>query len=319
MLQQPTNRLVWDLDWNLLKTFMVVVEERSITRAADRLGLKQPSVSNALRRLEDRVGRKLIERGPTHFQVSGAGTLLYEECVEIFGTIARIPTLVRDVTEEITGKVTIAVASHVVSPVFDEVLAEFHQAHPRSTFTISVSTSVEVAKKVREKHASFGLCLVSREDPKLDYKVIYREFFGFFCGPRHRLFGRRNLGLSDLRGETSVSFQTDHPSDALRTVALLRARAQLDENVVGISSSLEEVRRMIVAGLGIGPLPLHVARRDVADGLLWRLPPYKDAPPVDIYLVSNRQTPLNRAETEFLRLLNARIDGTPFSSRVYSE
>lgn len=318
MIPSLPSRLVWDLDWNLLKTFMVVVEERSITRAADRLGLKQPSVSNALRRLEDRVGRKLIERGPTHFQVSRAGTLLYEECVEIFGTIARIPILVRDVTEEITGKVTIAVASHVISPVFDEVLAEFHQTHPKATFTISVGTSVEAAKKVREKHASFGLCLVSREDPKLDYKVIYREFFGFFCGPRHRLFGRRHLSLSDLRGETSVSFQTDHPSDALRTVALLRARAQLDENVVGISSSLEEVRRMIVAGLGIGPLPLHVARRDVEDGLLWRLPPYRDPPQVDIYLVSNRQTPLNRAETEFLRLFNERIDRTPFSSRVYS-
>ena len=53
---------------------------------------------------------------------------------------------------------------------------------------------------------------------------------------------------------------------------------------------------MIVAGLGIGPLPLHVARRDVADGVLWRLPPYETPPAIDVFLLVNPEKIVNRAE-----------------------
>lgn len=226
--------------------------------------------------------------------------------------------LIRDVQDEITGHVTIALASHIVSPLFDAALADFHQANPRATFTLAVSTSQETMAAVVQKRVSFGLCLVHQRDPRLACRVIYREFFGFYCGPQHRLFGRSGLTMDDLRDETSVSFQTDTPSDALRPVALIRAEAGIDQGPIGISSSLEEVRRMIVAGLGIGPLPLHVAARDVADGLLWRLPPYTDPPAIDIFLVSNPLAHLNRAEDGLLRLIERRIEETPFAERTYA-
>ncbi|UVK45060.1 LysR family transcriptional regulator [Mesorhizobium sp. AR07] len=310
-------RLVWDLDWNLLRTFVVIAEVKSITRAAERLNLKQPSVSNALRRLEDRVGRRLVERDATRFELTEVGRLLYEQSVEVFGTISQLPLLMRGISDDVTGHVMIAMASHVVSPLFDQALSEFHRNYPRASITISVAASTEVAKQVRERRASFGICLVSQRDPALEYAMVYREFFGFFCGPQHRLFGQTGLTLADLRGEPSVSFQTDHISDALRPVALLRSEARLNADVVGVSSSLEEVRRMIVAGLGIGPLPLHVARRDVADGMLWRLPPYDAPPAIDIFLLVNPDKAMNRAEKALLSGLQALIAETPLEDRIY--
>ncbi|BCH29988.1 LysR family transcriptional regulator [Mesorhizobium sp. L-8-10] len=317
MVGSRLERLVWDLDWNLLRTFVVIAEVKSITRAAERLNLKQPSVSNALRRLEERVGRRLVERDATRFELTEVGRLLYEQGIEVFGTISQLPMLVRGVSDDVTGHVNIAVASHVVSPLFDRALAAFHSKHPRASLTISVAPSTEVTKQVRERRASFGICLVSQRDPMIDYTMVYREFFGFFCGPDHRLFGREELSLADLEGESSVSFQTDHISDALRPVALLRSEAKLDADVVGVSSSLEEVRRMIVAGLGIGPLPLHVARRDAADGLLWRLPPYDAPPEIDIFLLVNPEKTLNRAEAALISTLQALIAETPLAERIY--
>jgi len=311
-------RLVWDLDWNLLRTFVVIAEVKSITRAAERLNLKQPSVSNALRRLEDRVGRRLVERDATRFELTEVGRLLYEQSVEVFGTISQLPLLMRGISDDVTGHVMIATASHVVSPLFDRALSEFHRNYPRASITISVAASTEVAKQVRERRASFGICLVSQRDPALEYAMVYREFFGFFCGPQHRLYGREGLTLADLRDEPSVSFQTDHISDALRPVALLRSEARLNADVVGVSSSLEEVRRMIVAGLGIGPLPLHVARRDVADGTLWRLPPYDAPPAIDIFLLVNPDKAMNRAEKALLSGLQAIIAETPLDGRIYN-
>ena len=50
-------QLAWKLDWNLLRTYMVIVQEGSITGGANRLSLAQPSVSNALKRLEERLGK----------------------------------------------------------------------------------------------------------------------------------------------------------------------------------------------------------------------------------------------------------------------
>lgn len=311
-------RLVWDLDWNLLRTFVVIAEVKSITRAAERLNLKQPSVSNALRRLEDRVGRRLVDRDATRFELTEVGRLIYEQSVEVFGSISQLPLLMRGISDDVTGHVMIATASHVVSPLFDRALAEFHRNYPRASITISVAASTEVAKQVRERRASFGICLVSQRDPALDYAMVYREFFGFFCGPQHRLYGKAGLKLADLRGEPSVSFQTDHISDALRPVALLRSEARLNADVVGVSSSLEEVRRMIVAGLGIGPLPLHVARRDVADGTLWRLPPYDAPPAIDIFLLTNPDKATNCAEKALLSGLQALITETPLDERIYN-
>lgn len=310
-------RVVWDLDWNLIRTFLVIVEEKGITAAANSLSLKQPTVSNALRRLEQRLAKRLIVRAPGKFEVTPAGRLLYSEALEIFGSISRLSILIRDMDEDVSGHVTLAMASHVVSPILDEVLSTFHRSYPGATLGIDVLTSQDVVQAVRQRQASIGICLVHEKQPRLHYARLFREYFGFFCGPEHRLFGRTGLSLADLRGETSVSFKTDRLTDALRSVALVRAEAELEDRVVGVSSSLEEVRRMILAGLGIGPLPIHVANRDVEAGLLWRLPPYEAPPAIDIYVVTNPSTRLNRAEQHLIAMISQRIEEIPFQERDY--
>ena len=310
-------RLARELDWNLLRTFVTLAEAGSVTAAADRLRLKQPTVSSALKRLEARLGRKLIDRSPGHFHLTDAGNLLYREAIDIQGAILRLGTLMRDVAEEVRGHVRIAVASHVLSPVFNDALSAFHTAHPAATISIDVAASKFAIAEVVARRASLAICLVHERSPRLEYRRLYREFFGLFCGPTHPLFGRSNLAIAELAGHSSVSFVTDQMDDALRPVALLRARAGLDKQVVGTSANLEEVRRMIIAGLGIGPLPIHVVKRDIEDGLLWRLPPYEDVPEIDVNVVWNPSARNNRAEELLLAELLERIERIPMADRTY--
>lgn len=301
----PTDRARRGFDWNLLHTFVAIVQEGSITRAADRLRLRQPTVSNALGRLEAQLGRRLIERGRGRFEPTEHGAVLYRECQDICGTIGRLQQAMEDSDSELSGHLRIHMASHVVFPPLDETLADFHARHPKVTLDIEVATSSSVIQAVASKEATLGICLVAERQPQLAYRRLFREYFGFFCGPRHRLHGRGELALEDLRGESFVSFKTDRLTDALRPVAVLRARLQMHGRIVGTSSNLEEVRRMIVAGLGIGPLPIHVVERDVRAGLLWRLPPYEDPPAIDIFLVTHPRAKLGRAERLFLDALVA--------------
>ncbi|MCP4711762.1 MAG: LysR family transcriptional regulator, partial [Planctomycetes bacterium] len=149
--------------------------------------------------------------------------------------------------------------------------------------------------------------------------IMYREFFGFFCGPPHPLFGRENLQVKDLHGQAAVSFDTDDIADALRPVALLRRQYEMGQRIVGLSPNLEELRRMILCGLGVGPLPIHVAERDVQDGLLWRLPPFKKPPAIDIYLVTNPRKLHNRAEASFIAALKDNIAAKPMTERTYMD
>ena len=289
-----------------------------MTEAAQKLRLAQPSVSTALKRLETHIGKKLIDRSPGHYQLTRAGELLYREAIDIQGSIFRFSTLMRDVTDEVQGHVKLAMASHVVCPLFDDALAQFHATHPRATLSIDVDTSREAIAAVAARSASFAICLVKERNPKLEYRRLYREFFALFCGPPHPLFGMTNLTRGDLAGHASVSFETDRLHDVLRPVTLDRAEADLGDRIVGTSSHLEEVRRMIIAGLGIGPLPVHVAKRDVDAGQLWQLPPYDKVPEIDVHVVWNPRARLNRAEEALLNALLACIESTPIEDRTYS-
>jgi DNA-binding transcriptional LysR family regulator len=296
---------------------MVIVQEGSITTAANRLSLAQPSVSNALKRLEERLGKKLIYRGPGRFDLTKPGRLLFEECEEIFGSVSRLTVLMRDVQEELTGHVRISMASHITCPIVDNTLAEFHAIHPKVTFNIQVLKSRDVERSVLQKEASFGLSLDMDRNPRLQYTHFYREYFGFFCGPEHPLFGVENVDMTQLQTESIVSFQSDQLSDALRPIALLRVAKNMRGPVVGTSSHLEEVKRMIVNGLGIGPLPIHVVSRDIRDGLLWRLPPYDTSLAIDVNLITNPRAHLSRAESELTEQLINTIGKFTLEERSY--
>jgi len=317
MVKTKENTFPWALDWNLMRTFMVIVEHESITLAAESLGLQQPSLSNALKRLENCVGRRLIDRKPNYFRVTAAGKQLYKECVSIYESVSRFPGLLQDSDDELTGNISIAVASHIACPLFDQLLQSFNQQHPKVTFNICVKDSLTVINRVQQKQSTLGICLIEEQNEKLSYQLMYRQYFGFFCGPSHPLFSKNNLTLKDLKGRASVSFPTDSEDGALHAVSQLRSKAKIKYKLSGISPSLHEVRRMIIAGLGIGPLPLHVAQSDVEAGRLRQLPPFRELPSIDIYAINNPNARLNRAEVSFIEQLKQKIDKTALSERTY--
>ncbi|MFT7595226.1 MAG: DNA-binding transcriptional LysR family regulator [Paracoccaceae bacterium] len=317
MMKPYEQRFPWNLDWNLLRTFMVVVEQQGVTKAADFLGLKQPTISSALKRIEDRTGHKLIDRKPNRFHVTEAGKILYSECSTIFGAISQLPALLDSREEDITGHISLILASHVVSPHFDALLERFVAENPKVTFSIVVAESADVLNLIRQNRASFGICLLNSRPKNLQARVLYREYFGLYCGPRHRLFDKKQIAIADLQGEPSVSFQTEIEGGPLDSVVRLRERARLAPGLRGVSSNLPEVRRMIIANFGIGALPVHVAERDVRLGHLRQLPPYKNLPVVDISLLTNPRRKMMPAETILSEMFDTLMSDNELAKRTY--
>ena len=318
MTEPYKQRFPWNLDWNLLRTFMVVVEQQGISKAAHFLGLKQPTISAALKRLEEHTGRTLIIRKPNEFSLTRSGQVLYTECAKIFGSVSQLPSLLDLAHAELRGHVAIATTSHVISEHFDAFLNRFSNRHPQVTYSFTVSESDEVKTIVSQNRASFGICLLHGPSTPLDSMILYREYFGLFCGKRHSLFDKPEIAPEDLQGEPFVAFQTEAEGGPLEVISRLRSHLGLANNRRGSSSSLNEIRRMIMANIGIGALPLHVAQQDVGAGHLRQLPPYDDLPLVNIYLISNPARRQSDAEATFLSACMAELSAIDIVERTYA-
>ncbi|MGC5702187.1 LysR family transcriptional regulator [Pseudomonas sp. NFXW11] len=310
MPEHDARRLLNDrLDWNLLRTFRVIGQELSISRAAARLHLTQPAVSQALKRLEEQLGRQLIARRGPRFALTEVGEQVFALAGEIYGQVSQVSSLLQQPADEVIGKVRLLIISRIFNQRFDDFLADFHRQHPRVDLEIEVMRSSDIVSALQEKTATLGLSLNRRPQPRLEQRLFLRQRYAFFCGKHHPLFGREDVAESDLQRENFVSFTSDQIGGMLSPLAIFRDQQGFAGRIVASSPSLEEVRRLVIAGFGIGCLPEHVVATDVQSGLLWRLPPEEGIADVDIHLLWNREQRLSRAESLFLERLQECLAG----------
>ncbi|MCV9966290.1 LysR family transcriptional regulator [Pararhizobium sp. BT-229] len=300
----PDNRLerfAHNLDWNLLRTFVVLVEEGSITAAANRLLLQQPAVSMALKRLEQTVGQKLIDRRPGRFNLTEAGERLHRQCRDIFAAVVRLPNALETAGEDVTGHVSIHSVSHAHNPAWDRRLESFFRLHPKVTVSITVETTVSVISAVERSIATIGLG--DGNIPEALTKAFHiREQYALYCGRGHRLFGIEGAVLNDLRGDPYIAFTADVlGGQHMNAITAVRAMGSFGHKVRAASCNVEEVTRLIAGNIGIGMLPCHLAASGLAAGELWQLPPYDLLPTTDVFRISNPNAILNPAEAAFLR------------------
>lgn len=295
--------MMTDINLNLLRSFFMIAEERSLTRAAARLSMSQPSVSQALQRLEEQLGCQLVLRDSRRFELTARGQKIYEECDEIFRSVERIGQLTQERIVEEFGEVRIQIISNLESPLINEALRLYHQRHPSVTWVVEVQNSQDTIKRIQAEKGGIGFCLLSRPVFSLNCELMFREEFSVYCGAEHPFFGRREVEKRELRQESFVSFTCATEGMGLEPMAVLSQSLGLGERISGQSPNLEEVRRMIVAGLGIGILPLTAVHDEVAKGLLWPLEIKGYPLGADVFLVTHPEGAYSTAERNFLDLI----------------
>ena len=291
-----------ELSLDTLRVFESAARLRGFTAAALELGTTQPAVSQALKRLEDQLGRQLIARRGPRFVLTEMGEQLFVLAGEVYGQMSQIGGLLEQPADELVGKVRLLMISRIESEQFDDFLAHFHRQHPRVELEIEVMRSSDIVAALQEKTATAGLSLNRRPQPRLEQRLFLRQRYAFFCGKHHALFGQLE---GDLQRENFVSFTSDQIGGMLSPLTIFRDQQGFSGRIVASSPSLEEVRRLVIAGFGIGCLPEHVVAADVAAGLLWKLPPQEGIADVDIHLLWNREQRLSRAEETFIQALQA--------------
>jgi DNA-binding transcriptional LysR family regulator len=305
---RPDTYLNDRLDWNLLRTFLVIAREKSVSRAATRLHLTQPAVSQALRRLEEQLGLRLVDRHGPRIEVTQAGIEVQQIAEEIYGTVSRLSLSDVDRDHDISGTVRIAIVSGIDFPAYDGFLAEFHRTYPRIDFESQVMRSADVVNNLQQKASTLGLSPRRALPRRVEARVFLRQRYALFCGRHHPLFDREDVRLADLSNQQFVSFSGDKVGDHMSPLTIFRDEKGFTGRVIASSSSMQEVKRFIFAGLGIGCLPAHVVREDIDQGRFRRLPPEEGVADVDVHFLWSQDRKFSAAESAFIDALHAFID-----------
>ena len=154
----------------------------------------------------------------------------------------------------------VAIVSGLGFLEYDAFLGRFHRDYPRIELECQEMRSADVVRSLELRTATLGLSPKRALPKKIEHRLFLRQRYALFCGQYHPLFGNADVQIADLAGQKFVSFTGDKIGDPLSMLTFFRDEMGLTEPVVGSSSSMREVRRLIVAGFGIGCLPEHVAR-----------------------------------------------------------
>jgi LysR family transcriptional regulator, transcriptional activator for bauABCD operon len=289
------------LDWNLLKTFSAIVEAGGVSRAAQRLGRKQPTVSFALRKLEDQFDVRLCERGPSGFELTDQGKILAEACAQLSGVVRDVPDRIENAPHTVAGPVRIGLVSHLVNQELDKALVAFHAKYPKCEFLLEVATWHDVINALLRQEIDIGVAPQRSKRADLSYLPLFTEIHRPYCGRSHPLYGQQAPKPATLADYAFVLTGADEPEE----LSEFRMRFSLGRKVAGISPHLEEARRLAILGIGLCFLPELYAEADVAQGRLWPLLGKRNAIAMDIYVISNPNGAMHLSKLFFIEELRS--------------
>jgi DNA-binding transcriptional LysR family regulator len=253
------------MDLRQLRYLVALAEEGSFTRAAERVHIAQPAVSQQIRRLEEEVGMALVERTTRRVTLTDAGELLVLRARRILAELEAAATELQALSGMDAGHVTIG-AMHTMGPVdLSLALALFSERHPNVLFTVREHSSEEMAEMLRVDELDLAFLSVTEriESRGLGLHQLVSEELVVLLPRSHRLGQRKQVRMAELADESFISFRT---GARLRELLLAAGRqAHFEPRVTLESNESQRVRRLVSRGLGVAILPRSDAEGPGAD------------------------------------------------------
>ncbi|HSC92822.1 MAG TPA: selenium metabolism-associated LysR family transcriptional regulator [Gaiellaceae bacterium] len=255
------------MDTRQLAAFCAVVELRSFSQAAERLGVSQPAVSLQIRSLEQRVGRQLLDRSGRRVEPTEAGLALYRGAQRLLALEEQLlEQVVGDTDGGIRGRLELGASSGPGETVLPLLLCEFQRQNPEVRVALVVSDTQTVVERVARRELELGVVGAARRHRSVTYEPFFRDEVVLACPPGHRFAGR-TIPLDELRGEPLLLMQEGAGVRQVIEDELRRAGVRLRELDVPLELGLQEsVRSAVRAGFGITFISRSAIEADLAAG-----------------------------------------------------
>jgi DNA-binding transcriptional LysR family regulator len=291
------------IDLNLFKIFREIVRAEGIGAAARRLRVQQPAVSLALKRLENYIGAELCLRTSKGIELTAAGRVVATMCDHLFADVQSLPNALAEAKGEVEGTLTIRLISGVVSAELDDTLDTMRRRHPNIRLKLDVAPCRIVVDALARGQAELCIAFESAQRTDLLYEPLVREYQQLYCGPGHPLFGALVSNPERLAGERFIVTGSDEPDD----VGHFRRRYGLGRVPAGEAENLEEAKRMIAVGVGIGFLPTVLMDKSADRARFWAMLPKSMLPNYCLYLITQPEAQQTLPTQLFLREIRRRL------------
>src|SRR4051812_24474443 len=193
------------MDTRQLAAFCAVVEKKSFSQAAERLGVTQPAVSLQIRALEKRLGQQLLDRSGRRVEPTEAGLRLYRGAQRL---LALEEQLVEELTNEgsIAGRLELGASTGPGGSVVPLLLCELQRAHPDLSIALTVADTQRIVELVASREIELGVVGFAPRHRAVSFEPLFRDQVVLACPPKHRFAGK-TVTVDELQAETLILMQ----------------------------------------------------------------------------------------------------------------
>jgi DNA-binding transcriptional LysR family regulator len=240
------------MNFDQLKTFLWVARLGGVRRAAREMNLSQPAISSRISALEDHLGVQLFDRQKNGLALTREGILLRSHAEQIERSVSQIKAELTP-SDEVKGTLRIGVAETIAQSWLSEFLSALRKHYPK----LVVELSVDVSIHLRDQLLSHNIDLVFLMGPLSEGNVenlLFPPFrLGWYCHP--------SMESHDLGSVPIISFsRLSRPYQDLIS-GLMQRYHEIGQ--VFPSTSLSTSFEMVASGIGVGALPVQLAKRYV--------------------------------------------------------
>ena len=257
------------MDTRQLAAFCTVVELKSFSQAAERLGVTQPAVSLQIRSLEERLGQQLLDRSGRRVEPTEAGQRLYRGAQRLLALEQQIvEDVAGDQEGELRGELAIGAATGPGATVVPLLLSEFQQQNPAVRVELTISDTQTVIESVARRELEVGVVGATPRHRSVAYEPFFRDEVVLVCPPDHPFAGK-SIELDDLRDGSLIVMQEGAGVRQVIEDELRKRGTRLKDLDVRLELGLQEsVKSAVEAGFGVTFISRAAVESELKTGTL---------------------------------------------------
>lgn len=240
-----------------------IAEERNFSRAAEKLHIAQPSLSQQLSKLEKEIGVLLFQRNTNSVELTHAGSVFVAQAQKIIDAMEQLKQEMADISSTRKGRVVVGSLPITGSHILPYVLPAFRERYPEIEIVLTEDTTANLEKLTASGQTDLSLLSLPLVEQSLTYEPVIEEQIELAVPPQHRLAlqhaqSGEAVHIEQLREEPFIVLKR---GQGFRQIALdLCQSAGFAPNVVFESSNIDTVQSLVAAGMGIAFVPQFIAR-----------------------------------------------------------
>jgi LysR family transcriptional regulator, hydrogen peroxide-inducible genes activator len=236
-----------------LRYLVALADTRHFGRAAERCHVSQPTLSAQIKKLERYLGVELVERQPRRVTLTETGEQVVARARRVLQEADEIVALTRNRSDPLAGRLNLALIPTIGPYLLPRVSNKLRRQLPRLKLMLYEYRTEQLLERLRNGEIDLGILALPVPLDGLDVRELYEEPFRIALPKNHELARKGTLRLADIAKENLLLLEDGH---CLRDQALeVCSRAQMHEDQDYRATSLETLRQMVAAGLGVTLLP----------------------------------------------------------------